>query len=83
MSCALRPRGHWLLVAALLMSFGAAAAAQTPIAPVQPLPEQAPPPAAGRVVATITVLEGTVRMPGVEVELRAAADETGPREDDE
>jgi hypothetical protein len=30
----------------------------------------------GRVVATITVLEGTVRMPGVEVELRMAEDQT-------
>jgi hypothetical protein len=54
----------------------AAQTTQTPVAPVQPLPEQVPPPAAGRVVATITVLEGKVQMPGVEVELRAAADET-------
>jgi len=79
MSCALRPRSPWLLAAALLTPFGAdagAQTAQTPIAPVQPLPEQASPSAMGRVVATITVLEGTVRMPGVDVELRTAPDDT-------
>src|SRR5262245_36206672 len=32
--------------------------------------------AAGRVIATITTLEGTVQMPGVEVELRTSADST-------
>ncbi|MEX2663574.1 MAG: TonB-dependent receptor, partial [Vicinamibacterales bacterium] len=31
--------------------------------------QQAPPPTAGRVVATITTLEGTVHMPGMQVEL--------------
>jgi hypothetical protein len=32
------------------------------------------PAATGRVVATITTLEGTMHIPGVQVELRAAAD---------
>ena len=39
---------------------------------MQPLPR--PPEGPGRVVATISVLEGTVRMPGVEVELKTAGE---------
>src|SRR5262249_52524553 len=34
------------------------------------------PPTAGRVTVSITTLEGTVHMPGVQVELRAASDPT-------
>ena len=37
----------------------------------------------GRVVATITTLEGTVHMPGVEVELRTSSRRDGAREDDD
>ncbi len=48
-----------------LISLPIPATAQTPARPAD---------GPGRVVATITVLEGTVRMPGVEVELRASAD---------
>jgi hypothetical protein len=35
---------------------------------------QPEPPTSGRVVATVTTLEGTVNMPGVQVELRASSD---------
>jgi hypothetical protein len=53
----------WLVTASLTV------VVQTGAAAAQPAPQ------AGRVVATITVLEGTVRMPGVEVELRSATDQ--------
>jgi Carboxypeptidase regulatory-like domain/TonB dependent receptor len=62
--------GVFLVLASLATSVPALASAQTPIPPVQPLPR--PPAGPGRVVATISVLEGTVRMPGVEVELKTA-----------
>ena len=52
----------WFGVGVLLVSLGGSAAA----APMQ----AAQPATTGRVVATITTLEGTVHMPGVQVELR-------------
>jgi hypothetical protein len=52
-----------LCVGVLLGAAAATALAQT-----------VPPATTGRVVATITTLEGTVHMPGVQVELRAASD---------
>ena len=45
-------------------------------ASTSPLESQAAQPSAGRVVATITTLEGTVHMPGVQVELQTASDAT-------
>jgi hypothetical protein len=52
-------------VALALMAFALPALAQTP---------QPEPALTGRIAATVTTLEGTVRMPGVDVELRATAD---------
>ncbi len=46
------------------------------LAQALPAAAQTPPPTAGRVVAIVTTLEGTVRMSGVQVELRVAADGT-------
>lgn len=65
MNASRAPRGFRGAVAAALVS--ATTAGFTPeVAAAQA--------AAGRVVATITTLEGTVRMSGVQIELRAAAD---------
>ncbi len=62
----------WLALTSLATPAPAWARQQGPIPPVQPLPR--PPEGPGRVVATISVLEGTVRMAGVEVELKTAGE---------
>jgi hypothetical protein len=57
-------RGTWFSIGVFLISlWGPAAAAAEPKLSAQPG-------TAGRVVATITTLEGTVHMPGIQVELR-------------
>ena len=56
-------------MAAALMVFSLLSAALPEAAPVAQAPQEN-----GRVIATITTLEGTVHMPGVQVELRAALD---------
>ena len=58
------------VVLIVLSSFALSAAGQDP-APQSAPPSLQPTSGSGRVVATITVLEGTVRMPAVDVELRA------------
>jgi hypothetical protein len=58
--------------AALVLAACCNAAAAT-AQPPQQQPAQPPAPTTGRVVATITALEGTVHMPGMEVELRDPA----------
>ena len=60
----MRSRGTWFGVGVLLVSlWGPAVAAAGPTQSAQPA-------TTGRVVATITTLEGTVRMPGIQIELR-------------
>ena len=60
----MRSRGTWFGVGVLLVSlWGPAVAAAEPTQSAQPA-------TTGRVVATITTLEGTVHMPGIQIELR-------------
>ena len=73
----------WLVTGALLLASAAMAPrnvveAQTPPQPAPPAAPAAPAPSVdtqlnrpGRVVATVTALEGSVHVPGVEVELQA------------
>jgi hypothetical protein len=73
----------WLVTGALLLASAAvsprsAVKAQTPPQPAVPAAPAAPSPSVdtqtdrpGRVVATVTALEGSVHVPGVEVELQA------------
>lgn len=49
---------------------------QAPVQPPQQVVPSEPIATIGRVVVTVTILEGTVQMPGVEVELRASVDGT-------
>ena len=71
----------WLVTGALLLASAATAPGiraqppQPPAVPATPAPPAAPPETQtnrpGRVVATVTALEGFVHVPGVEVELQA------------
>ena len=61
---------------ALVLCLGQSPALASPSRVAEPQDAQT-----GRIVATVTVLEGTVRMPVVTVELRAVGDTTGTGQD--